>query len=76
MSSWPLEPQLATTVMMPCTTSGLTLCSMSGSAIVMPKEIGRNLALAEAELVDLLEHELGVGDPRRQEEEAGPAAPA
>ena len=35
ISSWPFEPQLATTVMMPWTTSGLTLCSMSGSAIVM-----------------------------------------
>ena len=37
-SSWPFEPQLATIVMMPWTTSVLTLCSMSGSAIVMLKE--------------------------------------
>ena len=38
MSSWPLQPQLATMVMMPWTTSGVTLCSMSGSAMVMLKD--------------------------------------
>ena len=39
MSSCPLQPQLATTAMMPWTTSGVTLCSMSGSAMVMLKEM-------------------------------------
>src|SRR3982750_1538505 len=38
MSSCPLQPQLATMVMMPWTTSGVTLCSMSGSAMVMLKD--------------------------------------
>ena len=37
-ASWPFEPQLATTIMIPCTASVLTLCSMSGSAMVMLKE--------------------------------------